>query len=200
MPHPLRQCTPGELYHITARGNNRQAIFNDEMDYREYLQLLYEVTRRYAVNIHAFALMPNHVHLLLQPVQQENLSAALQVLNSTFAKYINRRYGRIGHLFQGRYHSSHVDREAYLLVVSRYIHNNPVRAGLAKDATQYPWSSARAFTGELDLGSPLDRLIKRLVDTALTLSLLSEETCKKAVTYREFLKTVSDTELTFKKM
>lgn len=195
MPHPLRFCTAGELYHVTARGNNRQLIFNDDIDRREYLHLLHGVLHRYVIKTHAFVLMSNHVHLLLQPMEQGNLSVALQVLNSTYAKYINRRHDRIGHLFQGRFHSSHVNRDPYLLIVSRYIHNNPVKAGLAREASEYPWSSVRAFTGELDPGISLDRLIGKLVDTTLTLGLLGEEIVYQRDAYRKLL--VSDTESPF---
>ena len=190
-----RRLTAGQLYHVTVRGNNRQSIFGDDLDRREYLMLLADVTHRSRVVVHAFVLMPNHVHLLAQPLAEgEGLSRAVQRLNATYAKYMNRRYERIGHLFQGRFHSTHVDRDTYLLVVSRYIHNNPVRAGLVRQAIDFPWSSVKAFTGELDLRSSHDRLISRLVQTGLTLSLLLGEVADQPKAYLQFLRSVSDTE------
>lgn len=183
----------GESYHITIRGNNRQSIFGDDQDRREYLFLLGDVMSQSKITIHAFVLMPNHVHLLLQPTQENEFSRALQLLNAIYAKYMNRRYHRVGHLFQGRFHSSHVDRDAYLLVASRYIHNNPVRAGLVKEARTFLWSSVRAFTGELDPTSSVDRLINRFVETRLTLQLLRGESDRQAHAYRQFLTSVSDT-------
>ena len=193
MARPLRQFSVGELYHLIVRGNNRQAIFFDEVTYREYLQLLYEGIRKYSVKVHAFVLMPNHVHLLMQPMREKALSAALQLIGSSYAKYINRRHERSGHLFQGRFHSSHVAQDAYLLVASRYIHNNPVRAGIVEDAQTYPWSSVRAYAGRLDFSSSLDRLIGRVVDPTLTLSLFGGGTQDSHVAYQKFLNSVSDT-------
>lgn len=195
MPRRPRLCMAGEVYHVTVRGNNRQAIFEGDLDRREYLQVLLEATQQLEVTVHAFVLMSNHVHLLLQPLRDKALSQALQLSNATYAKYINHRYGRTGHLFQGRFHSSHVSRDAHLLVVSRYIHNNPVRAGIVKDAVDYPWSSIKVFVGGLSSRSSLDRRIKRLVDPTLTLSLLTSETSRQHALYRALLNSVSDTEM-----
>lgn len=193
MPRPKRMLLPGELYHVTIRGNNRQPIFFDESDHLEYLHLLREIIQRYATKLHAFVLMPNHTHLLVQPTQKDTFSTGLQTLHSTHAKYINRRYTRSGHLFQGRFHSKHVARDSYLLVASRYIHNNPVRAGMVHDPCLYPWSSVRVYTGELDRGSSRDRLIGRLTETTLILSLFGEGLLDRETLYREFVKSVPGT-------
>ena len=199
MPRPPRLCVAGEIYHVTVRGNNRQAIFEDDLDRREYLQLLLDATQQFEITVHAFVLMPNHVHLLLQPTRDQALSQALHLLNTTYTKYVNRRYERVGHLFQGRFHSSHVAQDAYLLVASRYIHNNPVRAGLVTDATAFPWSSIKVLTGELDSGSSLDRLIGRLVDPTLTLGLLSGGIARQRAAYATLLRSVPGTEVAFTK-
>jgi REP element-mobilizing transposase RayT len=160
--------------------------------------MLFGISRESAVVVHAFVLMSNHTHLLLQP-KQPGFSSFIQRLNVTYAKFANRRYQRIGHLFQGRFHSSHVDKDQYFLVTSRYVHNNPVRAGMVREAVDYPWSSARAFIGDLDEGSSLDRLISRMVETQFTLNLFGSEIGRQQAAYRDFLVSVSDTEDSFKK-
>lgn len=146
MPRPLRVQPAGAIFHITARGNRRQPIYLDELDYRRFLILLGEVAKRFGFRIHAYCLLPNHFHLLVE-LQGENLSAGMQYLNGQYAQYFNRRHGYDGHLFQGRFHSVFVQSEAHLLELYRYIVLNPVRAGLCRHPAQWPWSSFRAALG-----------------------------------------------------
>jgi putative transposase len=143
---PRIHC-PGALYHVILRGNARQDIFFDEKDrYRFYL-LIQEGTERYRHCIHAFCLMTNHIHLLVQ-VADVPLSRIMQNLSFRYTRWANWRQGKSGHLFQGRYKAILVDADEYLLELVRYLHLNPVRAAMAKDPINYQWSSHRAYCGK----------------------------------------------------
>jgi REP element-mobilizing transposase RayT len=146
MPRPLRIQAAGGLFHVTCRGNRGQEIFRDSRDYRHFLSTLSAVVAHFGWRCHAYCLMPNHVHLLIEtPVP--NLSAGMQRLNSHHAIYFNRRYGYRGHLFQGRFHSELVHSDSHLLAAIRYILMNPVRARLCREPGDWPWSSHRATAG-----------------------------------------------------
>jgi len=123
------------------RGNNRQACFFEEQDYKVYLDKLKIYSEKYQVNIHSYVLMTNHVHLLATPSTTEGMSRLIQALGRYYVRYINQTYHRTGGLWEGRYKSSLVDSENYLLTVSRYIELNPVRAGMVEHPSEYPWSS-----------------------------------------------------------
>jgi len=139
---------PGAVYHVILRGNAGEKIFFSDNDrYRFYL-LLQEGQERFGYLIHAFCLMPNHVHLAFQ-VGKVPLSRILQNLVQRYTMWVNRREGRTGHVFQGRYKAILLDADAYLLELIRYIHLNPVRAGVARRVEDYPWSSYRAYLGEV---------------------------------------------------
>lgn len=142
---PRVHC-PGALYHVTLRGNAGQTIFFDERDRTRFYLLLQEGTERFRHRIHAFCLMSNHVHLAIQ-VADLPLSRIIQNLSFRYTKWVNRRQSRSGHLFQGRYKAVLVDADAYLLELTRYIHLNPVRAGLVKEPEEHPWSGHRAYLG-----------------------------------------------------
>ncbi|BCR04535.1 hypothetical protein DESUT3_16040 [Desulfuromonas versatilis] len=141
---------PGGLYHVILRGNGGQPIFlhNDDR-YRFYL-LLQEGTNRFGYRVHAFCLMTNHVHLAVQ-VGDIPLSRGMQNLAFRFTRWINRREKRSGHLFQGRYKAVLVDGDSYLLELVRYIHLNPVRAGMVGDPKEYPWSGHNCYLGNESL-------------------------------------------------
>lgn len=139
---------PGAVYHVILRGNaGKEIFFSDKDRYRFYL-LLQEGQERFGYLIHAFCLMPNHVHLALQ-VGRVPLSRILQNLAQRYTMWVNRREGRTGHVFQGRYKAILLDADAYLLELIRYIHLNPVRAGVARRPEEYPWSSYKAYLGEV---------------------------------------------------
>lgn len=129
MARPLRIEFPGGLYHVTARGNGRQSIFDDDTDCARFLKVLTSVVSRYNVICHAYCLMGNHYHLLLE-TPEGNLSRAMRQLNGVYSQAFNRRHQRPGHVFQGRFHAQVVDKDDYLRTVCRYIVLNPVRAGL----------------------------------------------------------------------
>lgn len=137
---------PGAFYHVLVRGNRLEAIFFDDTDRKEYLRRLGEARRRFDFTLYAYVLMPNHVHLLLE-MGLVTLSRIMQWLGTTYTQYFNRRHHKIGHLFQGRYKAILCDQDSYFLSLVRYIHLNPVRAGLVKDPAEYPWSSHRTYVG-----------------------------------------------------
>ena len=153
---------PGLLYHVIARGNQRQLTFLTDGDYRAYLIRLGTYQKRYGVKLYAYCLMPNHVHLLLQ-TSQVPLAKFMQGLQQTYTQRFNQVHGKVGHLFQGRYKAIVCDRDEYLVALVRYIHLNPVRARLVEDPEVYPYSGHRAYlTGDrmalIEPGPVLDML------------------------------------------
>jgi REP element-mobilizing transposase RayT len=140
----LRLDVPGGVYHVIARGNERKAVFRDDLDREQYLIRLADCHRRFGLSVFAHCLMDNHVHLVLErgPV---SLSRIMLTLQSSYAQWFNRRHGRVGHLFQGRYKSFLVEKERYLLALLRYVHENPVKAGLVKRPQDFRWSSDRCY-------------------------------------------------------
>jgi REP element-mobilizing transposase RayT len=148
MARPLRIQFPGGVYHVTARGNGRQTLFVDDVDHEHFLDVLADVVAQYHLLCHAYCLMANHYHLLLE-TPDANLSRAMRQINGLFARYFNRRYERPGHVLQGRFHAQVVDRDAYLREACRYIVLNPVRAGLVAHPRDWAWSSYRATAGEI---------------------------------------------------
>lgn len=147
MPRAPRIWFPEALYHLTIRGDNREPIFFADADYRRYLKLLSEAKQRYGCQLFAYALMTNHVHLMVQTGSTHPISKFMQLVNTAYTVYMNWKYQRVGHIFQGRYHSILVEKESYALELTRYIHLNPVRAGMVRAPQDYPWSSYRAYTG-----------------------------------------------------
>lgn len=139
----------GALYHVIARGNQRQAIFRSDADRRRYLDLLNQYRTRYGFHVYAYVLMSNHVHLLLE-VGKTPLAKAMQGLQQSYTLYFNRKYKLVGHLFQGRYKDILCDRDAYLLELVRYIHLNPVRSKIVDTPGNYTWSSHHAYVGTAD--------------------------------------------------
>jgi REP element-mobilizing transposase RayT len=146
MTRPLRLEFPGALYHVTARGNAKQSVFHDDDDRKRFLLLLARQVNHLQWCLHAYCLMGNHYHLLLE-TPEPNLSRGMQTLNSAYSQYFNKRRDRVGHVFQGRYHAVIVEKEHYLLELSRYIVLNPVRAGLVSGPARWPWSSYLATAG-----------------------------------------------------
>ena len=146
MSRPLRLEFPDALYHVTARGDRREAIFEDDDDRRAFLLTLAQVVKRFNWLCYAYCLMDNHYHLLIQ-TPDGNLSKGMRQLNGVFTQISNRRHQRVGHLFQGRFKAILVDSDAYLLELARYIVLNPVRAGMKKKPENWPWSSYRASMG-----------------------------------------------------
>jgi putative transposase len=134
-------------HHIIQRGNNRQHIFVDQLDYQQYLIYLKDAARQFKVAVHAYVLMPNHVHLLASPAEATGLARMMQWVGRKYVPYFNQKYNRSGTLFQGRFITSVIDSEVYFLRCMRYIEWNPVRARLCDLPEHYDWSSARHHIG-----------------------------------------------------
>jgi REP-associated tyrosine transposase len=147
MARPLRIEYRGALYHVTSRGDRQEAIFDDDQDRRAFLNILGEVILRYRWHCHAYCLMGNHYHLMIE-TPEGNLTKGMRQLNGVFTQWSNRRHNRSGHLFQGRYKAILVDRDSYFLELARYIVLNPVRAGMVKNPRQWAWSSYGAMIGK----------------------------------------------------
>ena len=148
MARPLRIAFPGALYHVTSRGDRRENIFNDNDDRLLFYDVLKEVYERYNWLIHAYCLMDNHYHLLIE-TPDANLSSGMRQLNGVYTQRFNSKHKRVGHVFQGRYKAILVDKDSYLLELSRYIVLNPVRAKIVRTAKDWPWSSYRATVGQI---------------------------------------------------
>jgi putative transposase len=141
-----RLAVPALPHHVIQRGNNRQAIFFADADYRFFLGCLAKAKARYSCRLYAYVLMTNHVHLLLEPLAGEHLSLLMQSVGRRYVRYVNDTYGRSGTLWEGRFKSAVVSHDAYLLACTRYIERNPVRAQLAARPETYPWSSVHFHT------------------------------------------------------
>ncbi len=138
-----RLFLPGHPLHVIQRGNNREPIFAAEEDYRFYLRCLKEAASEQGLVIHAYVLMTNHVHLLVTPESVASVSKTLQSVGRRYVQHFNHSYGRTGTLWEGRYKSTLIDSESYLLTCMRYIEMNPVRAAMVERPEDYPWSSYR---------------------------------------------------------
>jgi putative transposase len=138
-----RTLLPGQAHHVVQRGNNRQAVFFAESDYRLYLDSLQQAADRYSCAVHAYVLMTNHVHLLVTPDTESGISKMMQSIGRRYVRYINALYQRSGTLWEGRFKAALIDSEPYLFTCMRYIELNPVRAGVVDEPGGYRWSSYR---------------------------------------------------------
>jgi REP element-mobilizing transposase RayT len=144
MARPVRIEYPGAVYHVVCRGNNRQAIFRDDHDRKRYLEKLSLYCEAKEVELLCYCLLTNHLHLVLE-TPQGNLSRMMQAFQTSYTIYFNKRHNRTGHVFEQRYKAFVVDRDNYLLQVSRYVHLNAVAARLVERPAQYPWSSYASY-------------------------------------------------------
>jgi REP element-mobilizing transposase RayT len=144
MARALRIESEGAFYHITSRGNDRKRIFFSKTDYDKFKTYLEEGMKKFGYRIHSYALMTNHYHLLIE-TQKANLSKLMHYINGSYTTYINKKRDRSGHLFQGRYKAILIEKDNYLLQLSRYIHLNPVKAGIAEKPQDYPYSSYGSY-------------------------------------------------------
>ena len=176
MSRPLRLEFANALYHVTSRGDRREPIFIDDADRSMWLDVFGQVCGRFDWRCHAWCLMTNHYHLVVE-TPEPNLSRGMRQLNGVYTQRFNRRYGHLGHVFQGRFKAILVERESYLLELARYVVLNPVRARMVSDAGAWPWSSYAAMTGaqpvatwlETDgllqqFGSRRDHAVARYID------------------------------------
>ena len=176
MARPPRLEFPGAFYHIIVRGNQRQDIFIESQDRIEYLKRLKRYKKECGFILYAYVLMANHIHLLIE-TRDTPISKIMQLINLTYTQYFNKKYNKIGHLFQGRYKSFLCDRDEYLLSLVRYIHLNPVRANLVKGPGEFRWSSHKDYLTEA----------KGLVDTHRILRVFSEKGLQAWRGYSDFM-------------
>ncbi|MBE0478126.1 transposase [Candidatus Aerophobetes bacterium] len=191
MTRPLRIEFPGAVYHITSRGNARESIFLDDNDRDAFLEVLCFVVRRCEWILHAYCLMGNHYHVLIE-TPQGNLSQGMRQLNGIYTQRFNRRHNRVGHVFQGRYKAILVDKENYLLELCRYVVLNPVRADIVKSPEHWQWSSYRGMA-EYSKGISC-------LTTDWMLSQFGEERKSAILAYREFVHASLKEELPLKKL
>jgi putative transposase len=162
MARPIRIEYPGAVYHVICRGNNRHAIYRDDQDRRRYLEKLSYYCQDKRVDLLAYCLLPNHVHLLLE-TPEGNLSKMMQAFQTSYTVYFNKRHGRTGHVFEQRYKAMLVDKDNYLLQVSRYIHLNAVTAKLAERPQDYHWCSYGSYlNGKGILGLKTETVLGQL--------------------------------------
>ena len=190
MARPLRVEYEGAVYHVTSRGNARADIFIDDDDRQKILSVLAGVVDRYEFVIHSYCLMSNHYHLLVE-TPRGNLSTGMRQLNGVYTQAFDRRHGRVGHIFQGRFKGILVDKEEYLLELSRYVVLNPVRAGMVEEPEDWRWSSYRAMAGLED--GP------KFLHKDWLLSEFSSESKRAGERYCEFVKQGKDVKSPLKK-
>ena len=173
MGRPPRLELPGVPLHVVQRGNNRATCFFNDVDRRFYLKCLREAVAARGCSLHAYVLMTNHVHLLVTPPEEGAVGAMMQDIGRRYVRIINNIHGRTGSLWEGRFKSSLIDSEAYLLLCHRYIEANPVRAGMVTQAADYAWSSHKHFIG--------DRTDPAITEHALFLGLAADkEQCQRS--------------------
>lgn len=180
MARPLRITIPNLPFHVLDRGNNRQTVFHEEADFAHYLRLLRKYKDELKLKLYHFCLMPNHFHLVLEPTIEGSLPKTMMRLTLAYSWYFNQRYGGVGHVWQGRYKSSLVDKDDYFVRCGLYVELNPVRAGLVSKPEDWRWSSYRfhAF-GETD------PLIKGQLDTSAYYSELGHTVGERQKNYRD---------------
>lgn len=166
MTRPLRLELAGGLYHITSRGDRREAIYSNDHDRRLWLQIFTDTCERFNWVCHAWCLMGNHYHIVVETIEA-NLAQGMRHLNGVFTQATNQLHRRVGHLFQGRYKAILVEKDNHLLELSRYVVLNPVRAGMVADVADWPWSSWHAMCGEMPMPTWLctDWLLSQFGDT-----------------------------------
>jgi putative transposase len=180
MARQLRIEYEGAFYHVTSRGNQRGKIFWDDKDRKKLKAILERTKERYGYLLHGYVFMPNHYHLLVE-TPRANIKQIMQNVNTSYTVFVNRKYCRSGHLFQGRYKAFIVDKERYLLELGRYIHLNPVRAKVVRRPEEFRWSSYRDYISTRKDGA--------VVDTDETLGFFSK---RRGVAIKRYLEFVSE--------
>ena len=141
MPRNARIILENSCYHIIARGNQKQEVFFDTLDYEKYLQLLKKYKYRYHFKLYGYCLMSNHVHMVIEPRVPEEMSKAVHGINLSYSIWFNAKYEKVGHLWQDRFKSMVIQKDEYLIGCINYIEANPARANIVNNPMHYPWSS-----------------------------------------------------------
>ena len=174
MPRGTRKKSTTGIYHVVLRGINKQRIFEDTQDYRKFLETIKTSKDKSGYTLFAYCLMSNHIHLLIKE-GTESLGNTFRRIGASFVYWYNWKYSRCGHLFQDRYKSEPVETDRYFLTVLRYIHQNPIKAGIKKEVEQYPWSSYQEYITKPEM-----------CDAAFTLKLFSEDYQEAFALWQEF--------------
>lgn len=143
MPNGPRLIIENALYHIMVRGNQKQMVFVEECDFIQYLNRLKRYKRKYGFRLYGFCLMPNHIHMIGEATQAKNMAKFMHGLNRSYTAYFNKKYGKVGHLWQGRFNSKVILKDGYAVDCLSYIEMNPVRANMVRSPSEYEWSSYR---------------------------------------------------------
>ncbi|MGD0153397.1 MAG: transposase [Thermacetogeniaceae bacterium] len=178
MARRAREKSESGIYHIILRGTNRQEIFHDDEDCRRFLKMLVKYKKPTGIKIYGWCLMGNHIHLLFGEGNEE-ISLTMKRVGVSYASYYNWKYAAVGHLFQDRFRSEMVDSDTYLLAVIRYIHQNPVKAGLVKKPQDWQWSSCSGYYGK-------EIYPAGLLDSELILGMSSGESVSAITEFRKF--------------
>lgn len=183
MPRRNQIFIPNGYYHIYNRGHNKQSIFLTSKDYSRYLTRLEEYLKKHPVSLMCYCLMPNHIHLIIRQNNEESVERFIHRLHTSYTMYFNKKYDRVGSVFQGRFKAKLIETDEYLLHVSRYVHQNPLEIihaqGPASKLDNYPWSSYSQYTGTTP---------HNLCDIKIILNYFSENSLKKQrIKYREFI-------------
>lgn len=181
MPRVARKKSQTGIYHVIVRGINRQNIFNDDEDFKKYIEILERTKKISGCDIYGYVIMGNHVHLVIKEAK-EQIGTIMKRIGASYAYWYNWKNERMGHVFQDRYKSECVEDDRYLMTVIRYVHNNPVKAGIVKRAEKYKWSSTSAYYGA-------EEYIAGLTDTNLVLGMFSED---KKTAMTEFCKFIEE--------
>lgn len=174
MPRIARKKSESKIYHVMIRGINQQSIFEDDGDYKKLIEILGKYHKEIEYEIYAYCLMGNHIHLLIREGREE-LSNTMKRIGTSYVYWYNWQYSRKGHLFQDRYRSESVENDSYFLTVLRYIHQNPLKAGLVEDIREYKWSSYKEYFGESEM-----------VNTSYALDIFHEDKLKAIKEFKEF--------------
>ncbi|OQB21182.1 MAG: Transposase IS200 like protein [Firmicutes bacterium ADurb.Bin182] len=192
MPRTARKKSSSGIYHIIIRGINRQSIFSDEEDYEEFIRILSECKKLSGFNLYGYCLMGNHVHLLIKE-GTEAIELIMKRIGTRYVVRYNRKYRRTGHLLQDRFKSEAIEDNGYFLAVLRYIHQNPLKAGLCKSPDLYPRSSYRDYTSKNGI-TDVDFALE-LIGESQFIKFMNEQTNEKVLEYDEDKIRLTDTQL-----
>lgn len=177
MPRPLRTVSETGIYHVMSRGSRRKVIFHDSEDKQRFINIMIKKKMNGSFSLYGYCIMDNHYHLLIKE-EKENLATIMKMINAAYAIYYNERYEGIGHVFQDRYRSEAINNDTYLLGVIRYIHNNPIKAGMGNRIQDYPWSSYQQYF--------YYKKDNELINISFILNLLSNDFNKSIDKFAEF--------------